>query len=54
MPIGVIHPTGKKMNAPCCDVFQLISGKIKSFNCCPSGTVVLTQQGILEKPKAVL
>jgi len=54
LPIGVIQPTGKKMNAPCCDVFQLISGKIKSFNCYPSGTVVLTQLGILGQLKAVL
>jgi len=54
LPIGVIAATGKRMNAPCCDVFQLINGKIKSFNCYPSGTVVLTQLGILETLKAVL
>jgi len=41
------------MNAPCCDVFQLTKGKIKSFNCYPSGTVVLTQLGVLETLKAV-
>jgi ketosteroid isomerase-like protein len=54
LPIGTIPPTGKKMNAPCCDVFQLTNGKIKSFNCYPSGTVVLTQLGILQKLEAVL
>jgi ketosteroid isomerase-like protein len=54
LPIGVIPPTGKKMNAPCCDVFQMTNGKIKSFNCYPSGTVVLTQLGVLEKLEAVL
>src|SRR6266478_9133103 len=54
LPIGIIQPTGKKMNAPCCDVFQLTNRKITSFNCYPSGTVVLTQLGILEKLKAVL
>src|SRR6266545_6120043 len=54
LPIGIIQPTGKKMNAPCCDVFQLTNGKIKSFNCYPSGTVVLTQLGVLDKLKAVL
>jgi ketosteroid isomerase-like protein len=53
LPIGVIPPTGKRMNAPCCDVFQLINGKIKSFNCYPSGTVVLTQLGVLQKLEAV-
>ena len=54
LPIGIIPPTGKRMNAPCCDVFQLINGKIKSFNCYPSGTVVLTQLGVLQKLEAVL
>ena len=54
LPIGTIQPTGKRMNAPCCDVFQLINGKIKSFNCYPSGTVILTQLGILQKLMAVL
>jgi ketosteroid isomerase-like protein len=54
LPIGIIPPTGHKMNAPCCDVFQLINGKIKSFNCYPSGTVVLTQLGILQKLGPIL
>jgi predicted ester cyclase len=54
LPIGVIPPTGKKMNAPCCDVFQLINGKIKSFNCYPSGTVVLSQLGVLQKLEPLL
>ena len=54
LPMGVIPPTGKKMNAPCCDVFQMTNGKIKSFNCYPSGTVVLTQLGILQTLSTVL
>jgi ketosteroid isomerase-like protein len=54
LPLGTIPPTGKRMNAPCCDVFQLRNGKIQSFNCYPSGTVVLTQLGILQKLEAVL
>ena len=54
LPIGIIPPTGKMMNAPCCDVFQLTNGKITSFNCYPSGTVVLTQLGVLQKLEAVL
>jgi ketosteroid isomerase-like protein len=48
LPRGTIQPTGKRMDAPCCDVFQLKNGKIQSFNCYPSGTVVLTQLGALE------
>jgi steroid delta-isomerase-like uncharacterized protein len=54
LPIGIIPATGKKMNAPCCDVFQLTNGKIKSFNCYPSGTVVLSQLGVLQKLEGVL
>jgi ketosteroid isomerase-like protein len=54
LPLGTIPPTGKRMNAPCCDVFRIKNGKIQSFNCYPSGTVVLTQLGILQKLEAVL
>jgi ketosteroid isomerase-like protein len=48
LPSGTFAPTGKRMNAPCCDVFQLVSGKIKSFNCYPSGTVIEKQLGLNE------
>jgi len=44
---GVLEPTGKRMDAPCCDVFELENGKIKRFDCYPSGTVILTQLGVL-------
>jgi len=54
LPIGIIQPTGKRMNAPCCDVFQLVNGKIESFNCYPSGTVVLSQLGVLQQLKPIL
>ena len=54
LPLGTIPPTGKRMNAPCCDVFRLKDGKIQSFNCYPSGTVLLTQLGVLQKLGAVL
>jgi ketosteroid isomerase-like protein len=47
LPMGEIQPTGKRMDAPCCDVFQMKNGKIQSFNCYPSGTIVLTQLGVL-------
>ena len=46
LPAGTVPPTGKRMNAPCCDVFQLKDGKIVSFNCYPSGTMILAQLGI--------
>jgi hypothetical protein len=35
-------------------MFQLTNGKIESFHCYPSGTVALTQLGILQKLEAVL
>jgi hypothetical protein len=35
-------------------VFQLTNGKINSFHCYPSGTVVLTQLGVLQKLEAAL
>ena len=47
LPSGTILPTGKRMDAPCCDVFRLKNGKIESFNCYPSGTIILGQLGVL-------
>jgi ketosteroid isomerase-like protein len=44
---GVLEPTGKRMDAPCCDVFELVEGKINRFDCYPSGTVILAQLGVL-------
>jgi ketosteroid isomerase-like protein len=52
MPGGMIPPTGKKMDGPCCDVFELVDGKIKRFDCYPSGTVILTQLGVLDNLSA--
>jgi ketosteroid isomerase-like protein len=34
-PKGLLPPSGRKMKAPCCDVFHLENGKIKSFHCYP-------------------
>ncbi len=39
---------------PCCDVIRLKNGKIQSFNWYPSGMLVLTQLGILQKLESVL
>ena len=47
LPSGTIPATGKRMDAPCCDVFRLKNGKIESFNCYPSGTIILGQLGVL-------
>ena len=44
---GIIPATGKRMDTPCFDVFHLANGKIATFHCYPSGTIVLTQLGVL-------
>ncbi|HEX4251068.1 MAG TPA: nuclear transport factor 2 family protein [Pseudonocardia sp.] len=46
-PMGVIPPTGKRMDAPCCDVFEIEGGKIKRFDCYPEGTIIFAQLGVL-------
>lgn len=54
LPRGTIPPTGKRMDAPCCDVFELSRDKIKRFDCYPSGSVVLTQLGVIGNLDAIL
>jgi NAD(P)-dependent dehydrogenase (short-subunit alcohol dehydrogenase family) len=53
-PFGTIPPTGNKMDAPCLDVFELEDGKIQKFDCYPSGSVILTQLGVIEDLKAAV
>ena len=48
MPAGTLPPTGKRIDAPCCDVIELADGKIKRFDCYPAGTVILTQLGVID------
>ena len=47
MPGGMLKPTGRRMDAPCADVFELVDGKIKRFDCYPSGTVIMAQLSVL-------
>jgi predicted ester cyclase len=54
LPAGILPPTGKRMDAPCCDVFELIDGKIKRFDCYPEGTIILTQLGVFGHLDAAL
>ena len=54
MPAGTLPPTGKQMDAPCCDVFELADGKIKRFDCYPEGSVILTQLGVIGNLGAAL
>jgi predicted ester cyclase len=53
-PFGTIPPTGKKMDAPCLDVFELENGKIKKFDCYPEGSIILTQLGVIENLAAAI
>jgi steroid delta-isomerase-like uncharacterized protein len=54
LPGGTLPPTGKQMDAPCCDVFELTGGKIKRFDCYPEGTIILTQLGVIANLSAAL
>jgi len=33
LPTGVLRATNKKFDVPCCDVWHLKDGKVKSFHC---------------------
>ena len=54
LPFGMLPATGKRMDAPCCDVFKLADGKIERFDCYPEGSVILNQLGVLSNLGAVL
>jgi ketosteroid isomerase-like protein len=54
LPFGMLPATGERMDAPCCDVFTLVDGKIARFDCYPEGSVILTQLGVLSNLGAVL
>jgi hypothetical protein len=54
LPQGILPPTGNQMDAPCCDVFKLKDGRLQVFDCYPSGTVILSQLGVLGNLSEVL
>lgn len=47
LPGVTIPPTGRRMDAPCCDVFWLENGRVKVFNCYNEAAVILAQLGVL-------
>jgi ketosteroid isomerase-like protein len=47
MPAGTLPPTGKEMDAPCCDLFHLKDGKVTSFHCYTAATIIFGQLGVL-------
>jgi ketosteroid isomerase-like protein len=54
LPFGDLPATGKHMDAPCCDVFELEDGKIKRFDCYPEGSIIFAQLGVLNNLDAAL
>jgi hypothetical protein len=54
LPAGTLPPTGKRMDAPCCDVFEMADGKSKRFGCYPEGSMTLTQLGVIGNLNAAL
>ena len=56
--IACFNPDGRftdnSMDAPCCDVFKLKDGRLQVFDCYPSGTVILSQLGVLGNLESVL
>jgi ketosteroid isomerase-like protein len=43
---GTLAPTGKAIDAPCCDIFKLEGGKVIAFNCYNMPSVMLQQLGV--------
>ena len=54
LSFGELPATGNQMDAPCCDVFELVDGKIKRFDCYPEGSVIFAQLGVLTNLEAAL
>lgn len=54
MADGILPATGKRMDAPCCDVFHLKNGKVTSFHCYNLPSVILQQLGVFENLGAAL
>lgn len=45
---GVLPPTGRTFDVPCCDVFRLSDGKVEAFHCYNQLSVWLKQLGALD------
>lgn len=50
-PEGTIPATGKTIDVPCCDVFQMQNGKIISFHCYNAASVLMQQLGVVGSPE---
>ena len=49
-----IPPTGKELSLTSTDIYRIVNGKIQSFNCYPSGTVIFAQLGVLSNIEAAI
>ena len=54
IPAGIIPPTHKEMHAPCCDVFHLVDGKVRSFHCYVAVPILLEQLGVFMNMSAAI
>jgi ketosteroid isomerase-like protein len=55
LPFGQLPATGRRMDAPCADVFELDdAGKIIRFDCYPEGSIIFAQLGVLTNLEAAL
>jgi ketosteroid isomerase-like protein len=55
LPFGELPATGKQMDAPCADIFELDEyGKIIRFDCYPEGSIIFAQLGVLTNLQAAL
>lgn len=55
LPFGELPATGKRMDAPCADVFELDEdGKIIRFDCYPEGSIIFAQLGVLTNLQGAL
>ena len=46
LPSGILAPTGRTIDVPCCDVFHLENGKVTSFHCYNAASVIQQQLGL--------
>lgn len=42
-PAGTLPPTGNTIDVPCCDVFQIKEGKVVSFHCYNTASIMQQQ-----------
>ena len=54
LPAGTIPATGKEIHAPCCDVFHLENGRVKSFHCYAAATILMGQLRVLGNLQAAI